>query len=140
MLGGVDRAVGAVRRRRRYRLDVLYAAVDRRIPTGHVVLAAVGIFSSGFSSIATGLNFIVTIHRLRAPGMTWYRHAAVPVVAVFDSVVLLVLATPVLAMAMVLIVFERLFHVGVFDPAIWAAIRCCSSICSGSTRIRPFTS
>ena len=81
------------------------------------MLAAVGIFISGFSSIATGLNFIVTIHRLRAPGLTWYR---MPVFlwSLYSLSVLLVLATPVLAMTLLLVVLERLFHIGVFDPAI----------------------
>ena len=50
-----------------------YTPLSTAYSQGHVVLAAVGIFISGFSSIATGLNFIVTIHRLRAPGLTWYR-------------------------------------------------------------------
>ena len=84
---------------------------------GHVVLVVVGIFISGFSSIATGLNFIVTIHRLRAPGMTWYR---MPVFlwSLYATSVILVLATPVLAITLILLAFERIFHVGVFDPAL----------------------
>ena len=64
--------------------------------------------------------------------------ADIRVVAVLDRVIM-VLATPVLAMTLVLLTFERIFHVGVFDPAS-AAIRCCSSTCSGSTRIRRSTS
>ncbi len=70
---------------------------------------------SGYSSIATGLNFIVTIHRLRAPGMTWFR---MPVFcwSLYATSVINVLATPVLTMAMLLIAAERLLHVGVFDP------------------------
>ena len=64
---------------------------------GHVIAAVVAIFIAGFSSIATGLNFIVTIHKLRAPGMTWYR---MPVFlwSLYATSVILVLATPVLAM------------------------------------------
>src|SRR5665213_2857581 len=50
-----------------------YNRLSSEYSKGHVVATVVGIFLAGFSSIATGLNFIVTIHRLRAPGMTWYR-------------------------------------------------------------------
>ena len=79
------------------------------------MLVVIGIFISGFSSIATGLNFIVTIHRLRAPGLTWYR-LPVFVWSLYSTSVILVLATPVLAITLVLLMFETLFHVGVFDP------------------------
>ena len=84
---------------------------------GHLVAAVAGVFIAGFSSIATGLNFIVTIHRLRAPGMTWYR---MPVFlwSLYATSVLLVLATPVLAMTLLLLSFERIFRIGVFDPTI----------------------
>jgi cytochrome c oxidase subunit 1 len=82
---------------------------------GHVTLAVVGVFITGFSSILTGLNFIVSIHRLRAPGMTWYR---MPIFlwSLYSTSVILVLATPVLAITLLLLSFERIFHVGVFDP------------------------
>ena len=67
-------ALRAARRRRRHRLDLLHAATARCLLQQHVVTAAiVGVFIVGFSSIFTGLNFIVTIHKLRAPGMTWFR-------------------------------------------------------------------
>jgi cytochrome c oxidase subunit 1 len=94
-----------------------YTPLSTMYSQSHVVLAAVGIFISGFSSIATGLNFIVSIHRLRAPGMTWYR---MPVFlwSLYSLGVLMVLATPVLAITLLLVVLERLFHIGVFDPAI----------------------
>ena len=94
-----------------------YTPLTTMYSKGHVVLAAVGIFIAGFSSIATGLNFIVTIHRLRAPGMTWYR---MPVFlwSLYSTSVLLVLATPVLAITLLLVALERMFHIGVFDPAI----------------------
>ena len=94
-----------------------YTPLSTMYSQGHVVLAAVGIFISGFSSIATGLNFIVSIHRLRAPGLTWYR---MPVFlwSIYSLSVLMVLATPVLAITMLLLALERLFHIGVFDPAI----------------------
>ena len=94
-----------------------YTPLSTMYSQGHVVLAAVGIFISGFASIATGLNFIVSIHRLRAPGLTWYR---MPVFlwSIYSLSVLLVLATPVLAITLLLLALERLFHIGVFDPAI----------------------
>jgi cytochrome c oxidase subunit 1 len=94
-----------------------YTPLSTAYSHSHVVLAAIGIFISGFSSIATGLNFIVSIHRLRAPGLTWYR---LPVFlwSMYSLSVLLVLATPVLAITLLLVLLERLFHIGVFDPAV----------------------
>lgn len=81
----------------------------------HVVTAATGIFIAGFSSIFTGLNFIVTIHRMRCPGMTWFR-LPLFVWANYATSLMMVLATPVLAIALVLIALERTFGIGVFDP------------------------
>ncbi|MAT14542.1 MAG: cytochrome c oxidase subunit I [Planctomyces sp.] len=83
----------------------------------YVILAATGIFINGFSSIATGLNFIVTIHLLRAPGMIWFR-LPLFVWTMYATSLIMVLATPVLAVALALIAVERIFHVGIFDPAI----------------------
>jgi cytochrome c oxidase subunit 1 len=81
----------------------------------HVIGAAMGIFIAGFSSILTGLNFIVTIHRLRAPGMTWFR-LPLFIWSYYATSIIFVLATPVIAMAMVLIVLERVVGIGIFDP------------------------
>ena len=70
------RAVHALRaghRRRRHRLDLLHARSAPSSSNTNVIPTALGIFITGFSSILTGLNFIVTIHRMRAPGMTWFR-------------------------------------------------------------------
>ncbi len=94
-----------------------YTPLTTSYTEGHVVLAITGIFVSGFSSIATGVNFIVSIHRLRAPGMTWYR---MPVMlwSLYATSVIYVLGTPVLAITLILLGFERIFHVGVFDPAL----------------------
>ena len=80
-----------------------------------VVEAGLAIFIAGFSSIFTGLNFIVTIHRMRAPGMTWNR---MPLFlwAMYATSIIQVLGTPVVAITIVLVALERLFHVGVFDP------------------------
>ena len=80
----------------------------------HVVAAAMGIFIAGFSSILTGLNFIVTIHRMRAPGMTWFR-LPLFIWSYYATSIIFVLATPVIAMSMVLIVIERTMGIGVFD-------------------------
>ena len=81
----------------------------------HVVLAAVSIFIAGFSSILTGLNFIVTIHRMRAPGMTWGR---LPLFlwSNYATAIIQVLGTPVLAISLSLVGLERMFHLGVFNP------------------------
>ncbi len=81
----------------------------------HVIGAAMGIFIAGFSSILTGLNFIVTIHRLRAPGMTWFR-LPLFIWSYYATSIIFVLATPVIAISMVLIVLERATGIGVFDP------------------------
>jgi len=83
----------------------------------HVILTALGIFITGFSSILTGLNFIATIHNMRAPGMTWFR-LPLFVWSHYATSIIFVLATPVLAIAIVLVAIERLLHVGIFDPAL----------------------
>jgi cytochrome c oxidase subunit 1 len=81
----------------------------------HVVTAVLGVFIAGFSSIFTGLNFIVTIHRMRAPGMTWFR-LPLFVWSHYAASILMVLGTPVLAIALTLVFLERVFGIGVFDP------------------------
>ncbi len=81
----------------------------------HVITAATAIFVAGFSSIFTGLNFIVTIHRMRAPGMTWFRMPLF-VWSHYAASILMVLGTPVLAIAIVLVALERTVGIGVFDP------------------------
>jgi cytochrome c oxidase subunit 1 len=83
----------------------------------HVVTAGLGVFIAGFSSIFTGLNFIVTIHRMRAPGMTWFRMPLF-VWSNYAASILMVLGTPVLAITLVLVVLERTIHIGVFDPTL----------------------
>lgn len=82
-----------------------------------VIITIVGIFFAGFSSIFTGLNFIVTIHKRRAPGMAWSR-LPLFVWSHYATALILVLATPVLAVTLVLITLERLFGIGIFDPAL----------------------
>lgn len=94
-----------------------YTPFSTLYSNGYVVLALAAVFVSGFSSILTGLNFIVTIHRLRAPGMTWYR---LPVFcwSNYATALILVLATPILAITLALVAVERLLKVGIFDPAL----------------------
>ncbi|HEX5052616.1 MAG TPA: cbb3-type cytochrome c oxidase subunit I [Planctomycetota bacterium] len=80
-----------------------------------VVSIGLGIFMLGFSSIFTGLNFIVTTHKLRAPGMTWFRMPLF-VWALYATAILQVLATPVLGITVLLVAFERIYNIGIFDP------------------------
>jgi cytochrome c oxidase subunit I len=82
-----------------------------------VITAAVGVFIAGFSSILTGLNFIVTVHKMRAPGMTWGR-LPLFVWANYATALIQVLGTPVVAITLALVGLERAFHIGIFDPAI----------------------
>jgi cytochrome c oxidase subunit 1 len=82
----------------------------------NVVPTALGIFIAGFSSILTGLNFIVTIHRMRAPGMTWFR-LPLFVWAHYATSLVQVLGTPVIAITIVMLFVERAFGFGIFDPA-----------------------
>jgi cytochrome c oxidase subunit 1 len=80
-----------------------------------VATTAIAVFITGFSSILTGLNFIVTVHKMRAPGMTWFR-LPLFIWAVYATSLIMILGTPVLAITVFLIALERLFHIGVFDP------------------------
>jgi cytochrome c oxidase subunit 1 len=82
-----------------------------------VLATAIGVFIAGFSSILTGLNFIVTVHRMRAPGMTWFRMPLF-VWANYATALIQVLGTPVLAVTLVLVFAERALHIGIFDPAL----------------------
>lgn len=84
---------------------------------GGVVPVLTGVFLLGFSSIFTGLNFIVTIHKLRPPGMTWFR---LPLFlwALYATAVIQILATPVLGITVLLLIVERLFQFGIFLPAL----------------------
>ena len=82
-----------------------------------VVLTVLGIFIAGFSSILTGLNFIVTIHQMRAPGMTWFR-LPLFIWSHYATAIIQVLGTPILAITLVLVGVERIWRVGIFDPAL----------------------
>lgn len=83
---------------------------------GALTLVTFGIFVLGFSSILTGLNFIVTIHKMRAPGMTWDK-ISLFAWALYANGILQILATPVLAVTLMLLMMERLLGIGIFDPA-----------------------
>jgi cytochrome c oxidase subunit I len=110
-------------------LFTLYAIVTGGVDTGwtfytpfsteasqtNVMTAAIGIFIMGFSSILTGLNFIVTIHTMRAPGMTWFRMPLF-IWAMYATSLINVLGTPVLAITLFSVAIERAFHLGIFDP------------------------
>ena len=82
-----------------------------------VMAAAIGIFIAGFSSILTGLNFIVTVHRMRAPGMSWFR-LPLFVWANYATAMIQILGTPVVAVTLLLVAMERGLHIGIFDPAL----------------------
>ncbi len=83
----------------------------------NVVPTALGIFITGFSSILTGLNFMATIHRMRAPGLTWFR-LPLFVWAHYATSIIMILGTPVLAITIVLVALDRIGGFGIFDPAV----------------------
>jgi cytochrome c oxidase subunit I len=91
-----------------------YSSIYSHTP---VVVMALGIFIAGFSSILTGLNFVVTIHKMRAPGMTWFR-LPLFIWSLYATSIIFILGTPVIAITLFLLGLERLLHVGIFDPAI----------------------
>src|SRR5206468_2528494 len=81
----------------------------------HVISMAAGVFVAGFSTIITGMNFMVTTHKMRAPGLTWFR-LPLFVWSLYATSLIMVLATPVLAITLALISVERFWGVGIFDP------------------------
>jgi cytochrome c oxidase subunit 1 len=111
-------------------LIMLYTVVNGGVDTGwtfyppyssafantNVAAAVLAIFVAGFSSIVTGLNFVVTIHTMRAPGLTWFR-LPLFVWSMYATSIIFILGTPVLAITLLLVGAERLLHIGVFDPA-----------------------
>jgi len=92
-----------------------YTPYSSAYSNSHVIQMALGIFIAGFSSILTGLNFIITIQKMRAPGLTWFR-LPLFIWSMFATSIILVLATPVLAITLVLLSVERIWGVGIFDP------------------------
>ena len=94
-----------------------YTPYSSMYSNSNVILTALGVFIVGFSSILTGLNFIVTVHKMRAPGMTWFRMPLF-VWAQYATSIVMVLGTPVLAVTILLLALERTMKVGIFDPAL----------------------
>ncbi len=94
-----------------------YTPYSSMYSNSNVILTALGVFTVGFSSILTGLNFIVTVHKMRAPGMTWFRMPLF-VWAQYATSLIMVLGTPVLAVTIILLGLERIMKVGIFDPAL----------------------
>ncbi len=94
-----------------------YTPFSSKASHTNVLPAVTAIVIAGFSSIFTGLNFVVTVHRLRAPGLTWFR-LPLFVWSLYSTSIIMLLATPVLAMLFVLLAIERLWGVGIFDPAL----------------------
>src|SRR5262245_36226445 len=92
-----------------------YAPYSTSASNSHVIMAALGVFVTGFSSILTGLNFIVTVHRMRAPGMTWFR-LPLFVWAMYSTSLVMILGTPVVAITILLVAMEHALHLGFFDP------------------------
>jgi cytochrome c oxidase subunit 1 len=93
-----------------------YTPFSTSYSNGYVLTTGLGIFIAGFSSILTGLNFIVTIHRMRAPGLTWFR-LPLFIWAHYATSMIQILGTPVIAVTLFLVVLERGLHIGFFDPA-----------------------
>ena len=95
----------------------LYPPYSTRSSQANVVPGVFGVFISGFSSIMTGLNIMVTIHKMRCPGMTWGR-LPLFVWSLYATSLIQLLATPVVAITLLLIAVERSSGVGIFDPAL----------------------
>ncbi len=94
-----------------------YTPYSSTFSSSPVLAMGLGIFIMGFSSILTGLNFMVTIHKMRAPGLTWFR---LPLFcwAMYATSIIQILGTPVLGSAILLLAVERVLRVGIFDPAL----------------------
>jgi cytochrome c oxidase subunit 1 len=110
-------------------LFTLWAIVNGGVDTGwtfytpfsttysntYVIPMALGIFITGFSTIFTALNFIITIHRMRAPGLSWFR-LPLFIWSTYATSLIIMLGTPVIAITILLVGIERGFHIGIFDP------------------------
>lgn len=103
MMGGVDAGW------------TFYTPLSSLYSNTQITLALVGIFIAGFSSIMTGLNFLVSIHKMRAPGMTWDR-LPLYVWSHYATSVIILLGTPVVAITLLLVLLERAFRIGIFSP------------------------
>jgi cytochrome c oxidase subunit 1 len=105
LLGGVDTGW------------TFYTPLSTRSAHTKVLLTGVGVLILGFSSILTALNFMVTIHRMRAPGLTWNR-LPLFIWAIYATSLITMLGTPVVTITVALVAIERIWGVGVFDPAL----------------------
>src|SRR4030095_9124428 len=94
-----------------------YTPYSSSYTTTNIVPVALGIFVTGFSSILTGLNFTVTIHKMRAPGLTWFR-LPLFIWAHYAYSIIVILGTPVIAITIIMLALERVFRLGFFDPAL----------------------
>jgi cytochrome c oxidase subunit 1 len=94
-----------------------YTPYSTNFSNTYVTAVGLGIFINGFSSILTGLNFIVTIHTMRAPGMTWFR-LPLFIWSHYATSLIMILGTPVIAITILLLALERIAHIGIFDPAL----------------------
>ncbi len=94
-----------------------YTPYSSTYSNSNVILTALGIFITGFSSILTGLNFLVTIHKMRAPGLTWFR-LPLFIWAMYSTSFIMVLATPIIGITILLVFLERAFGIGIFDPSL----------------------
>jgi cytochrome c oxidase subunit 1 len=92
-----------------------YTPYSSSFAKGHVITTLLGVFVAGFSSIFTGFNIIVTVHKLRAPGMTWDR-LPLFIWSNYATSLIMILGTPVVAIALSLVIVERAFGIGIFDP------------------------
>src|SRR5205823_2701728 len=93
----------------------IYTPYSTTYANSHVLSMAAGALVAGFSTIITGMTFIVTTHKLRAPGLTWFR-LPLFVWSLYATSLIMVLATPVLAITLGLISLERIWCIGIFDP------------------------
>ena len=114
-----------------------YTPYSTVFSNSYVIATIIGIFIAGFSSIFTGLNFVITIHKMRAVGMTWFR-LPLFIWGLYATSVIFVLATPVLAITLVLIAIERIFQIGVFVSRRLGATRSYFSIYFGFIRTPRF--
>lgn len=94
-----------------------YTPYSSTYASGYVALALTGVFINGFSSILTGVNFLTTIHKMRAPGMTWFR-LPLFIWAQYATSLIMILGTPVIAITLLLLALERVLHIGIFDPSL----------------------
>ncbi len=92
-----------------------YTPYSSTYSTGFVALALTGVFINGFSSILTGVNFLTTVHKMRAPGMTWFR-LPLFIWAQYATSLMMILGTPVVAITLLLVALENAFGIGIFNP------------------------